>query len=756
MVFVSHPLIKPEQIESKLYQEVLAARTLEKGNTLIVAPTALGKTIIAILVAAEILKRGQKVLFLSPTKPLAVQHGASMKKFLNIDENQIIVLTGALGREKRIQSLGNALVVSATPQAIQNDIVLGQFPIQDFGLVIFDECHKAIGNYSYVFIAEQYMRNCKSPLILGLTASPGSDDEKIQSICRNLFIKNVEVKTHNDVDVKDYVNPINVKWVRFDLPEKFLEAKKLLEKFQKNQTDSLKEMGFGLGKKYLSKKDMLMLQSQVRRDIILKGKTMPSLYGAAMKIASLIKVSYALELLETQGIEALNAYFDKIYGESKGSKPLKSVKQLVSDPNIVKAREIAKELLDKKMVHPKIEVLKKIILEQFKNNPESKIIVFNHYRENIRALENHLADIEIIRAKRFVGQASKGDDKGLTQKEQSEIINDLKSGKYNCLLASSVAEEGLDIPEVDLVVFYEPVPSEIRYIQRRGRTGRKSEGNVVILMARNTRDEAFYYSSKSKERKMQEALKQLKKPEAIPEKIASNDKQTTLLGFVQNEKKVTIFIDSREQASSIVAELQKFDVEIKIKQLDVGDFILSNDVVVERKTIEDFLNSVIDGRLFNQLTLMSSTYSAPLIILEGKPEELYTTRNIHENAIRGILASIALNYRIPILFTSGVEETAKLIFLIAKREQLGTEKEIRLRFGRKGLTIQEQQQFILEGFPMVGPSLAKALLKKFGTIRAIVCATIKELQEVENMGPIKAKKIHEILNAYYNQENNDL
>lgn len=763
--FVSHPLIRPETVESKLYQEVIAAKVVEAGNTLVVAPTALGKTVIAVLVAAQVLQKGKKVLFLAPTKPLAVQHEKSLARFLNLPEEEIITITGAVAPGKRGQMLENAMVVSATPQAIQNDMVGGTINLGNFGLVVFDEAHRSIGNYSYVFIAEHYMRQAKEPLILALTASPGGEEEKIQSVCRNLFIKNVEIKTHDDEDVKDYVNPIKVEWVKVDLPPKFLEVKVLLERFQKEQVDAVKKMGLGLGKKYFSRKDMLALQVRVRRELITRGRTAPHLYSAASKIAALLKVSHALTLLETQGIEPLRDYLQKMAAESE-KKTSKSVRAVMSDTNVLRAKSLVKEMVEENVFHPKLEALKHILVDQFTRKPESKVIVFNHYRGNISVVDHYLHGIPTIKAKRFVGQATKGEDKGLTQKEQVQIIQDLKEGKHNCLIASSVAEEGLDIPEVDLVVFYEPVPSEIRMIQRRGRTGRKSEGQVIILLARNTRDEAFYYASRTKERKMHSTLKQLQNPKAIPEKELGPKNlawetadpkrlatQMTLDSFIQpNAEKVIIYADTREQASGVIMRLKDTDAVIRVKQLEVGDFVLSDDVVVERKTVEDFLSSVVDGRLFPQLTMMSSNYSAPLIILEGNPQELFTLRNIHENAIRGILASIALNYKIPILYSSNDEETAKYLYTIAKREQLGTEKEIRLRVGRKGLTAKEQQQFVVEGFPLVGPSLAKALLKKFGTVRGIVTASIKELQEVEKMGPIKAKKIHEVLNAYYNEE----
>lgn len=751
MAFVSHPFVRPQTVESKLYQEVLAARALEKGNTLVVAPTALGKTVVAVLVAAEILKQGRKALFLAPTKPLAVQHEKSILRFLNVEPGDVAVITGVVAPEKRRQAFENYRIVSATPQTIQNDLVSGEISLRDFGLVVFDESHRAVGDYSYVFIAEQYMKRAERPLILALTASPGSEDEKIQSVCRNLFIKNVEIRTREDEDVKEYMNPVVVEWVRVDLPPKFLAIKELLEKFQQGQIESVKKMGFGIGKRYFSRKELLMLQAQVRKDLLHYGRTSPSLYSAASKIAALIKVSHALELLETQGTYALNEYMQKMASDSSASTASKAVKHIMADAGILRAKALVHGLVEEKVVHPKLEALKHILVSQFTDNPESKVIVFNHYRNNILSIAEYLRPIETIRAVRFVGQATKGDDRGLTQKEQVQIINELKGGKYNCLIASSVAEEGLDIPEVDLVVFYEPVPSEIRLIQRRGRTGRKSGGRAIILMARGTRDEAFHYASRNKEKRMHRTLRQLQEPHAIPEKALPQ--QTTLMKYAEGSKdKVVIYVDTREQASGVTLLLtENEDASIHVKQLEVGDYVLSNEVVVERKTIADFLGSVVDGRLFNQLSSMSSNYSAPLIILEGDMRELYTTRNIHENAIRGIMASIALNYRVPILYAEDENETARYLYQIARREQLGKDNEIRLRVGRKGLTLAEQQQYVLEGFPLVGPQLAKALLRRFGSIRSIVNASLKEMQEVEKMGPIKAKKIHEVLNWHYGE-----
>ena len=161
---------------------------------------------------------------------------------------------------------------------------------------------------------------------------------------------------------------------------------------------------------------------------------------------------------------------------------------------------------------------------------------------------------------------------------------------------------------------------------------------------------------------------------------------------------------------------------------------------------------MIDGRLFNQLVDLRENYSKPLVLLEGNLDELFSLRNMHRNAIIGALTSIALDYQIPIINTKNVDETAEYLYLIAKREQFGKDRDIRLRIGRKGLSVSEQQRYIVEGFPLVGPLLARNLLKEFGSVKGIIDADEKDLQNVENLGKIKAKKIKKILEAKFREE----
>lgn len=745
--FIEHPLIKPGKVEERIYQQVLAASVLDKGNSLIVANTALGKTIVAVLIAAHQLTRQpeKKVLFLSPTKPLAVQHQKSFREIMNLDEAAIELFTGQTKQEERIGLWNSSRLVSSTPQVIENLLVQGKLDLSQVSLCIFDESHRAVGDYSYVFVAQKFRQQNPAGLIVGLTASPGATEEKIHEVCKNLFIENIEVKTINDSDVRPYVNETELSWLKVPLPDSFIGLQHGLNEFIKEQLLFIKKIGYAknIYLNRMKKSDLLMLQSQLRKDMIAFGKEKPALYQGVSRIAALLKASHAVTLLETQGVKALNEYFGKMVSKSGRAGAPRALKMVLNDERISRVMRLTRELSEQGVSHPKTLALKKILEKQLALNPGSRVIVFNHYRDSIKNLAESLNEVNGVRATKFIGQATKEKDKGMSQKEQTSVIQEFKEGKYNVLVASSVAEEGLDIPSCDLVVFFEPVPSEIRHIQRLGRTARKSRGKAIILMAEKTRDEAFYWVAKRKEQMMHDTLDELRHEKSLGSKLKE---QLTLDSFNPEKEEVIIFADHREQAGKTVKELSKH-CPVRVRQLDIGDFVLSRDVVVERKTVSDFLASIIDGRLFPQLVSLSS-YKSPLIILEGNTEELFS-RAIHEHAIIGALTTIATKYRIPVFVTKDPGETAKYLYVIAKREQLGEDKDIRLRAGSKGLSLNEQQQFIVESLPLIGPTTAKKLLKHFGSVQKIFSASEKELMEAENIGPKKAAEVRKVIEGKY-------
>jgi len=354
-----------------------------------------------------------------------------------------------------------------------------------------------------------------------------------------------------------------------------------------------------------------------------------------------------------------------------------------------------------------------------------------------------------------VGQASKYKDAGLTQKQQVEILQKFREGEYNTLVATSVAEEGLDIPATDLVVFFEPVPSEIRSIQRKGRTGRKHAGRVVILMAKGSKDEAYHWSSNRRERSMQNTMKNMNfEIEAPTEEKTPTEAQKNLLDFPSKAEpeyetgKIKVFVDQREIRSHVARSLEKLGMDIELRTLEVGDYVVSDRVGIERKTVEDFLSTLMDGRdLFGQISDLRRTFDRPLLIIEG--EGLYTARQIHANSIRGVLSGIAIDFGVPIIFSRDEEDTAALIAIMAKREQTDEKRDISLHGKKTSLTLKEQQEYVISSLPEIGPAVARNLLLHFGSVERIMNASREELMEVGLVGPKTADRIREVVSGAY-------
>ncbi|WP_457742648.1 DEAD/DEAH box helicase [Thermococcus sp.] len=786
--------LRRDLIEPRVYQEVIYARCKER-NCLVVLPTGLGKTLIAMLIADyRLQKYGGKVLFLAPTKPLAMQHAESFRKLFRLPSEKINVLTGELSPEKRSKLWKKSVVITATPQTIENDILTGRISLEDVVLLVVDEAHRAVGNYAYVFIAREYLKTAKHPLVLGLTASPGSDEGKIREIVDNLGIGRIEIRTENSPDVKPYVQRIAFEWVRVELPGIYKDVRKILREMLKESLKPLADAGLvSSSSPDIPKREVLQAGSKINQAIA-KGDY--SIGYLKKHQAKAMKLHHAIELLETQGLTALRNYIKKLREDRS-----KSSRELMEDPRMRKVIYLLVQAKELGLDHPKIEKLKELLRKQLAKKPNSKIIVFTNYRDTGKKIVEELRKLGIS-AERFIGQASRGTDRGMSQREQKEVLDRFSCGKFNVLVATSVGEEGLDVPEVDLVVFYEPVPSAIRSIQRRGRTGRHRPGKVVILMAKGTRDEAYYWSSRRKEKGMFEVIKKVareleskfekefkgqgrvevgvikpldaflkvgkaKKAENDVEKVKGGEKvkpQTPQIQgkekkselripvkpiFVRRPKGIVIYVDSRELRSGVPKLLKEFGAEIEVKTLDVADYVVSEDVGIERKSANDFIQSIIDGRLFDQVERLKRAYEKPVIILEG---ELYGIRNVHPNAIRGAIASVTVDWGVPILFSSGKEETAHFIYLLAKREQEERRKEVRLRSEKKALTLAERQRLIVEGLPNVSSTLAKRLLRHFGNVERVFTATEEELKEVEGIGEKKAREIRRVITAPYVEE----
>ncbi len=754
--FIDYKNIKPKLIEYREYQ-INIAESSYKQNTLLVLPTGLGKTVIALILISKIIQdnNGEKILFLAPTKPLVLQHAKFLQDSLNINENNIVTFTGETSPDKRNKLWHDNEIIISTPQVIENDLISNRINLKNVSFIIFDEAHHAVGKYSYVFISELYKKQRLNGYILGMTASPGNEISKINEICKNLNIKKIELRTKYDPDVKAYVHNLEISWKEVNLPSEFSYTIQLLRRSLSVRLKFLKELKFvdSSSVSNITRTKLLDAQTKIQKELKSRIKAPKILYKAASVQSEALKIYFAIELLQTQGVSALNNYFQRIYKEASADKSTRSSKSVMSDQNILEAVAYAKSL---NIEHPKLKEIVQIVKKQLYNAPDSKIIIFTHYRDTSLKVFDILKNIDNSRAVRFIGQAGKDKDKGLTQKQQSEIVNKFKNGVYNILIATSVAEEGLDIPSTELVIFFEPIPSEIRNIQRRGRTARKMPGKVIILITKGTPDEGYYWASKRREKHMRSELELLRSKisnnhdnELLGHNKTNISNQSTLQEYENIENEVKIIVDHREYRSNVVRNLMKLDVIIEPQQLAIGDYILSSRIGVERKKVEDFLNSLINGKLFSQISRLRDAYPRPILIIEG--EGLLTKRNIRHNAIFGSLVSIMIDYGIPIFTTKDDIETANILSLAAKREQRKNRRPISIRGEKTSMSIQEQQQFILEGLPNVSSTIAKRLLSQFGSIKAIVNATEKELQNVEGIGKLIALKIIEILNFEYEE-----
>lgn len=731
--------LNKEVIEKREYQENIINSILRYGNTLVVLPTGLGKTIIAVVVVAKRLEDiGGKALILAPTRPLVEQHYKFFKEVINLDENEFVIITGNDVKTKRESKWLKGIIFFATPQVVKNDIEEGILDLKDFSVVVFDEAHRAIGDYAYTYISKHYHEIANNELILALTASPGSNIEKIGSVISNLFIKNVEIRTEYDSDVAPYVHKIELEWLHVDLSEDLKRVSTYLKAALNERINKLIEWNI-LTHKRVSKTELLEIQKYIATKI---KQDKEGFYIKAMAVlGQALKISYAVELIETQGLKPLVNYYKKLVDEKKKTKALEG---LLNDSNFVTGMRLAQRLLEQGQEHPKMRMIRYILDKEIFG--DKKGIVFTQYVDTAEEIVEVLSRSVKLKPLLFIGQR-----KGMTQKKQMEFLERFRQGEFNVLVATSVAEEGLDIPKVDIVVFYEPIPSEIRTIQRRGRTGRFKHGKIIVMITRKSLDEAYYWSALSKERRMRRTLNFLKQVFKEKGKVVSETKvfsNTTLHSSFAKPTPVPVVVDDRDYKLYVVLkEMREGNVEKK--RLDIGDVMIGNKIIVERKTASDFLNSIIDGRLFKQLDILTANADIPVLIIEGDIYEELNNRNIKINAVLGALSKIALYYQIPVINTPTLNMTAITILLLSKRLQEEGIEGMRVKKLKKNTTLKQIQEFIMASYPNVSKVLATRILKHFKTIKDFATATPEELMKIEGIGEKKAKKLWEINNQEY-------
>ncbi len=744
--YVSHRYIVENTVEYRSYQ-VKAASSSIKNNTLVVLPTGTGKTIIAILASAYWLERhpNAKVIMVAPTRPLVDQHLNLFRKSLRINWDKICGLTGETPPSKRA-SLWSKQVIIATPQVVYNDIVKGFVPVKDDWLIIFDEAHRAVKEHPYAKIA-RLVNISRRPRIIGLTASPG-DLNKTKEIMANLQIRNLILLTRRDIELRRYLQPIKWNVVEINPPPQLRYALELVRDVINRKIDRLndyvskysKELTINFRK--LSYTVLDNLRSRIEEFFIadvIPGRVRNELN---ILINQLIMLDKLLSYLESYSYKLFNQYYERIRAKAlRGSIPSK---MLMGDPKLNEAYMIIKEMEKNNYLYPKMEELIRLLKAS-----TGKTIVFT----SIKSVALEICDVlnhNSIKALYLVGQTKSRKDVGMRQSEQVSVIRRFSSSDYNVLVATHVGEEGLDISEVKNVIFYDNPISAVRRIQREGRTGRSRPGNIHFLITRGTRDESRYWAGVSKEKRLYDELKSLK-----PELIDMDEKVKPLTEYIDNygDKHdiklglgIEIVVDYRERSGDIVSYLKENGFNVRLDNLMAGDYLIGN-YLVERKTMDDFATSIVDGRIFRQLKLLKDAGGHPIIIIEGNIVEF--TKKLDLNVYTGTVLTIIDDFKVPVIITSSSKETADFIASIAKRVSKAGDKYVKLRFERKPLDIKDIQRYVLAGIPGINNVLADKLLKAFGSIERIACADYRELMKVEGIGQQLAKRIYEVFHSKY-------
>ncbi|MCL2032680.1 MAG: DEAD/DEAH box helicase family protein [Methanomassiliicoccaceae archaeon] len=497
MGYISHPKIIPDTVEERKYQMTLARDCLN-ANTLVVLPTGLGKTIIALYVTAMVLQEGKKVLLMAPTKPLVDQHASVFSNLLA--ETKIGVMNGLMKADTRKKMADENDLIISTPQCIANDLENGRYDMGDFGLVIYDEAHRGTGNYAYVTVAEHCTKDNRS---VGLTASPGGDIKKVEEVCRNLGFVRIDIRTEEDPDVAPYIHDTYVKKIEVNMPRELLDISDLLKRLLDHYFLELTDLRLTKENWPPSTTHMLMIGESLQKRLR-RGERSATLYRGLTVQSICIKILHAINLAETQGMSSLRSYMAKLIEEGQAQKGNKGGKELVARKEYLDAWDMVS---GSKTEHPKVSKLMSLVSQILSSDPSSKVMVFTQYRDTCDILVEKLSSIGGAKVGKLIGQSNGG----LRQKEQMGVLEEFRSGARNVIVATSVGEEGLDVASTNAVIFYEPVPSEIRTIQRRGRTGRKNDGEVFVLVAKGTMDEVFESSSKRKEDQMRSRLEKLNK-----------------------------------------------------------------------------------------------------------------------------------------------------------------------------------------------------------------------------------------------------
>ena len=869
---LQHDGLRDEVIEARAYQ-LEAVDVALSGSTLLVLPTAAGKTAVAWMVMAEMLRRSDGwALMIAPTVALVKQHLDDLQAVFKDETIEPIAMSGAIPASKREGMWQKSRLIVSTPQVVRNDVTRGVLDLNDCSVLVIDEAHHATGQRGEAQVADLYLGIAADPLILGMTASPGSKTEKVEEICQRLAVERIHMRSSSDEMLTEHLANLDIEELRVKVPNEIRELAEPFVRWQESIVDRERRLG-----RYVlpGPASHSGLANAMERANVAIRRGESDAYGSMSRIGLAMSLHHLINHLLCQGTAAAREFLDR--KESGADSEKKNTRNLLRDPRV---RDLRASLAEIGEIHSKVGAVRRLVRERLRRDPESRIIVFATFRDSVTALDTALENLEGAKPIQFIGQSKRGSGKGLTPKQQISRIESFRSGEGNILIATSVGEEGLDIPSADLVIFYEPVPSEIRNIQRRGRTGRHRDGDVVVLIAEDTRDEGARAAALRREENMYRAVGRVRRklarsghldlsnlaqfrviiegeltpadefvrsirethrpelseqqqpetteiaaePRIIPPSTFRPRGQTGLENFPAQREDVvpkkqktaggqtphirekesspsnppsksypkppeeakhpvsaaqdlidledslpdvpgaTVTADDRELNSAVVARLKALGTEVRIDRLETGDFRIGERILVERKTVRDFVDSLVDGRLLEQASRLVGAAPRSLLLIEG--EGLFHSPRVHPHALMGALTTLALDFGIPVVTTKDGAETARFLTVASRREEsmldgltprardrleavkpeFWTDPVTQAAAAARQLRGSEDDErtgaiTLLVAIPSVDEDLATRLLNRFGTIAGLVWADEDELRQVEGITETQVREI---------------
>eukprot|EP00794_Sanderia_malayensis_P020486 gene20486-22502_t len=531
------------------YQFNIITKALVK-NTLVVLPTGLGKTFIAAVVMYNFYRwypRG-KILFMAPTKPLVAQQIEACCKITGIPFEDTAEMTGSLQPQKRKMLWETKRVFFLTPHILQNDIGRGACFANDVVCLVFDEAHKALGNYAYCQVIKE-VAGCKSDFrVLALSATPGDDMKAVQTVLENLLISHIELRSEESPDIKRYVFDRNVEKIVVPLSDELKKTKSQFQQVLQGVIQRLYSNGACWQSDASKVSKFLLLKTREQfRERGMEDKTRAGTIEGDFALA--ISLYHAFELLQQHGILSFYNFLKEICSGKKGTarargelmrherftEMMQDLQQKIegvdnlddsslnaSTSGVLTPKRRLLKSIPKTTAslssHPKLNKLEEIVVGHFETAAKenlvvdtaasnasqtplnTRVMIFSQYRDSVQEITAILnRHRPLVKVMSFVGQngSAKG-KKGLTQKEQLEVVERFRKGGYNVLVSTSVGEEGLDIGDVDLIICFDASNSPIRLVQRMGRTGRKRAGKIVILVTEGKEEQIYKRSVSSK------------------------------------------------------------------------------------------------------------------------------------------------------------------------------------------------------------------------------------------------------------------